>query len=557
MDRLAEQVVAWHNRHPLAKRITIYDVHTIGVVALPFMRNAQADAAARGRGAKGKVEPVLTDEISPESLAAAWDEEGLTIAVDPNAAHLDALADQEPPPKQGQPSWRERLSRFAFWRKPSATEAKSWPVFSERFVSHLSPKRIAAFAQAHGYTSQPGDASWPQRIIPIDETLMDSGGKAGSKGGGAWPFELYVMSAAIDAGRSRSRILLGRGRQPAITGRRCLSPRRLALVALLLLALLGAGAGLLLPSAKKAAPALGPDPAASAAATTASAAASPPAPLPAPEQASAPPQAASEAASSTAPAGLPLTPLNATSVDGSGAAASAAASAAVTGSAAAPQEAASPEEPSMLKPDIRPMFIKPIPGRTAPPLGAPPKQVQLAEPDEAKKEDKKPEDKKAAADLKAQPEPAQEEPPKPKAKSALAHVHKPKLSSESSETAAPNGSAATPAATTPAGKTETATTAPPSGKAIAKAAALANKPVVALVGPISANKADAEATLARMRAMLSPQQGGAGGTTLQAQVFQTPEGWRPAVWPFASREEAQLINATLIARGMRTRAVDF
>ncbi len=184
MDRLVEQVVAWHNRHPLAKRITIYDVHTMGVVALPFMRNAQADAAARRGGIRGKVEPVLTDEISPESLAAAWDEEGLTVAADPNAAHLDALADQEAPPDQGKLTWRERLGRLAFWRKQADTGAKAWPVFSERFVSHLSPKRIAAFAQAHGYTSQPGDATWPQRIVPIDELLMGSG----TAGGGSWPF---------------------------------------------------------------------------------------------------------------------------------------------------------------------------------------------------------------------------------------------------------------------------------------------------------------------------------------------------------------------------------
>jgi hypothetical protein len=219
---------------------------------------------------------------------------------------------------------------------------------------------------------------------------------------------------------------------------------------------------------------------------------------------------------------------------------------------AAPQEEPAPEEEkTMLKPNIRPMFIKPIPGRTAPPLGAPSKQAQ-AESEEAQKNDKKPEDKKADAELKAKPEPIEEAPPRPKAKSALAHASKPKLSSEDAGGAPPTAASASASALA-----ATATAAPPNGKAIAKAATLANKPVVALVGPVSANKADAEATLARMRSMLAPTQGGAGSAALQAQVFQTPEGWRPAVWPFASREEAQLINATLIARGMRTRAVDF
>ncbi len=542
MDRLAEQVVAWHNRHPLAKRITIYDVHTIGVVALPFMRNAQADAAARQASAKGKVEPVLTDEISPESLAAAWDDEGLTIAAHPNAAHLDALADQEPLPGTGKPSWRDRLSRLAFWRKSATNGAKSWPVFSERFVSHLSTRYIAAFAQAHGYTSQPGDATWPQRIIPIDEALMDSG----AAGGGAWPCELYLMSAAIDAGRSRSRILLGRGRQPAIAGRRCLSPRRLGLVALLLLAILGAAVGLVLPAAKKDSPASAGEPAASAPAASAAASAANSAADAASALVAMPtaPAASSPLPAEAASASLP----SASSPSEMASAKMAAASSSAPASAASTEEAEQTEERPNLRPDIRPIFVKPIPGRNAPPLGAPPKDEKTDAAPVASKSDDKPNDKKGGADSKT--EALDLEPPKPKAKSALAHAHKPKLSSDAPTNAAAD--AAAPATTAPAQATT-----PSNDKAIAKAASLANKPVVALVGPVSANKADAEATLVRMRFMLAPSLGGAGGTGLQAQVFQTAEGWRPAIWPFASREEAQLINATLIARGMRTRAVDF
>ena len=525
MDRLAEQVVAWHNRHPLAKRITIYDVHTIGVVALPFMRNTQADAAARLAGARGKVEPVLTDEISAESLAAAWDDEGLTIAVNPSAAHLDALADQEPLPNQGPPAWRALLSRLMFWRKTAGAEpaAKSWPVFSERFVSHLSSRRIAAFAQAHGYSKQPGDATWPQRIVPIDETLMETDAASG----GAWPFELYVMSAAIDAGRSRSRILVGQGRRPDIIGRRCLSPRRLGLVALLLLAMLGAGAGLLLPAAKKQpqaakieAPVAAAASAASAISATADAPASAAAMVPMPEPMASAPMAAASMPTAASAASTAVAPP----------------SSAATASASAQ----APEENNPPRPDIRPMFVKPIPGRSAPPLGAKPKEEQTLA------------DKQTPPESEAKPalEPIDLGLPKPKARSALAHAAKPK----------PKLSSAADPASTAAVVPEPVTPAPAepvNPEAVAKAKALVNKPVVALVGPVSASKADAEATLARMRNLLAPAQGGAGGAALQAQVFQTPEGWRPAVWPFASREEAQLINATLIARGMRTRAVDF
>ena len=79
--------------------------------------------------------------------------------------------------------------------------------------------------------------------------------------------------------------------------------------------------------------------------------------------------------------------------------------------------------------------------------------------------------------------------------------------------------------------------------------------VVALVAPPTRNKAEAEATLARMRDLVRPMQ--ADPELMQGQLFESPEGWRPAVWPFASRIEAQLINATLVARGLHTKAVDF
>jgi hypothetical protein len=92
-------------------------------------------------------------------------------------------------------------------------------------------------------------------------------------------------------------------------------------------------------------------------------------------------------------------------------------------------------------------------------------------------------------------------------------------------------------------------------KPFAKEAAQTGQKVVALVGLPQKDKAVAEATLARMRALIAPMQ--ADPDALHGELIQTPEGWSPAVWPFASRQEAQLINATLIARGLRLRAVDF
>ncbi|WP_158080954.1 hypothetical protein, partial [Pelomonas sp. KK5] len=230
MDRLPEQVVEWHNRHPLAKRISIYDVHTIGVVALPFMRDSRPPM---------QVEPVLTDAVSDESLAA-WGSEDSTVAANTNAAHLDALADQEdPPPGVAAPGKPTGLLARLLRRAPRAPGG-SWPAFSERFLEKLSAGRVARFAQAHGYSVSPGDASWPHRVVAIDDDMLDKGG--------GWPFEIFLVTAAIDAGSSRTRILVGRsaGAQlPPMLGRRCLAPKRVALAALLPLLVVAAGGGAL------------------------------------------------------------------------------------------------------------------------------------------------------------------------------------------------------------------------------------------------------------------------------------------------------------------------
>ncbi len=117
---------------------------------------------------------------------------------------------------------------------------------------------------------------------------------------------------------------------------------------------------------------------------------------------------------------------------------------------------------------------------------------------------------------------------------------------------------------------------PPLAAAVAAAAAAASAPppmspipkvVVALVGPASKDKTEADKLLAVMLALAEPTMPAAptleGATpspavsSLQSQVFLTPEGWRPAIYPFSSREQAQLINANLVAHGLRTKAVNF
>lgn len=505
MDRLAEQLVEWHNRHPLARRISIFDVHTIGVVGLPFLRS--------GRAAAVQVEPALAPEPVHEHTTLAPEEQAAAANATPPAAGLGA-----------------KIKRLL--PSPAASGVsgdKGWPLFSERFISRLSPRRIAKFALAHGYTTPPGEADWPQRTIEIDEDLMV---RLSGKASGAWPIELYLVTAGIDAGPARTRVLLslGSGNTLHVLGRRCLDPQRLMLAFGLPALLLAVGAAALWwqqrppsqepgPDAQglvASAPAMAPSAAPIAAVQPASAAASAPLPVEAPAS-----QAASPLPGSERPAS----------------AVSSAASA-VAANASAPAAAEVPFIPSPQGiPDIRPQFKPPGPRPSGPAMNAP-APAPAAKADGAAR----PAEAPAKSAPKSEPEPPAAARVEPARSETASNPGKALGAVESRVDRPANRATEAPRASQDAGARQ-----PP-------AAAPAGRQV-ALVGPASRNKADAEATLARMSAQLS--QTVRDPSSLQAQVFQTKDGWRPAIWPFASREQAQLVNATLIASGLRTRAVDF
>ncbi len=402
MERLAEQIVDWHNRHPLARRIAVGDVHTVGVVALPFVR-ASAEAGA-------VVEPVLTDVVST----------------------FDELHGS--PPLSRWAAWQLRLKQLPrLLRRRPRTQ---WRAFSERFVPGLSPAQVERFALAHGFAEAPATPeSQPWRVIVIDEAL------AGSHGG--WPFELYLMTAGIDVGSARTRVLAGRGIPSEIAGRRLWDPIRLGAAGGLLAVLITVATWMLWPK-RTAEPVVAPPPAAASAASV--------------------PALAARASAATAAA--------------SGAMA-----------ASAPQTMASEPAGEASQPDIRPRLVERSEGIKRPPI------LRSEKPAEA-------------------------------------------VAEKASE----------PAAASAPGKPE------PTDPRLTRLAQSPDKIVVALVGP-PGSKAEAEALLAKMKAGLVGVH--SDPDALQADVIQTPEGWRATVWPFPSREQAQLINATLVARGLKTKAVNF
>ncbi|MGM9514713.1 hypothetical protein ACS5PK_10715 [Roseateles sp. DB2] len=506
---LSTQLAAWHNRHPLARHVRAQDVHTMGVVALPFMRSGPPREAQ---------EPVL-GEPGNETPAPSFTQT----------------------PKPG------LLQRLLAWRPGRKPSRDRWPVFSEQFVVGLSAAQAGEFARRYGYSQRPDDGSWPLRNIPVDEALAAQGPV---DGGGAWPEEVYLLSAAIDAGPGRTRVLIaqGAGLRLYIRGPRCLHPLKVGAFGLAMALLMGV---VLLASmgTKKAGPRTGEaSPAASAPAASAAASAPFGSAVDSTAAASRPPADQAASSASSAHAGP------AASAPGSAPAASMAGE----GQAQRPLLSASQLPDNMASaPDIRPRLVSrpqgssSAPGHDAPGSRDTAKVAQEASQDASKLPAKelRPTDQvieranSAATSARA-----------PAVVRPAMKVERPPL--RTGEGVKDNAPEAAGDAKEQPNAADTLRQRPGSNArdASARGGVTDGAPMVALVGPVMGSKAEAEAYLQKMQPLIQPL---VGRKVLEQQVLQTPEGWRAAVWPFSSREEAQLINAMLVARGLRTRAVDF
>jgi len=253
LEDIQAAVCAWHNRHPLAARIGPEAVHSVGWVALPFMKAAQAQEPS-----------------------------------------LDAAASEAPTLVQPRSRWQ-----LPAWAGRQARGSGPWPVFSETFIEGLRPGRVAAFAALHAWHQPLDDGSeWPQRRVEVDSDLAEACP-------GAWPTERWLVAAAVDHQGERLRVLLGehQGRLAVLGRQRHWERPRLAIAAALAAFAVLALTWLLwpAPAPEVAAPAPAASaPAAPASVATAIAAASAPASTPASTPASAPAPTAFEAASEAA-----------------------------------------------------------------------------------------------------------------------------------------------------------------------------------------------------------------------------------------------------------------
>lgn len=212
MMQIATRVVAWHNRHPLARRITLAQVRSIGVVVLPFGTIVPSDAPqAPGSVPTGRFAAVRARLLAP------WR------------------------------AWRARR-RAPKPPQPDGLQA----VFDEDFIGGLPPGEARDWADRHASKHRPGEDDWPCRVVPLDPHLpvalpvLDRADRSSSEPtsepssaqavdsmqdddpqGDAAGLR-FALTAAIEHDGVRHRLLLDSKPRPNVLGRRAYSPLRLA-----------------------------------------------------------------------------------------------------------------------------------------------------------------------------------------------------------------------------------------------------------------------------------------------------------------------------------------
>jgi hypothetical protein len=201
LQAVAARVVAWHNRHPLARPITAAHVYSIGYVALPFRTATVAEPAADAPPAGAQ------DGGSLRERAMARAMQGESGGEPP----------APPPPR------------------PAAEALQG--AFSEDFIAPLKQAQVARWAARHGRTLAERPEQAPLREVLEDARLAKP----------PHAVTLYVLTAAVEIGKRRTRVLVGGGHEPQILGRRLWDwPRLGALLGVAALVVGGAALGVAL-----------------------------------------------------------------------------------------------------------------------------------------------------------------------------------------------------------------------------------------------------------------------------------------------------------------------
>ena len=197
LDSLASHIVAWHNRHPLARRIGAQHVQSPGYVMLPFAAAANAASDTNTAVHSSSDQPAAAD--SPTGAGATLRERAMARA-------LQKTADE--PPSPAQPGSTPPAA---------APKSKLRPAFTEDFIPPLRPAAVAAFALKHGANEASPGKSAVRMVKPEPGLTPDL------------MHRRWLLTAQIEIDGRRTRVLAGVGVGPAVLGRRLWSLPRVAL----------------------------------------------------------------------------------------------------------------------------------------------------------------------------------------------------------------------------------------------------------------------------------------------------------------------------------------
>ena len=222
LHALSAHVVAWHNRHPLARRITAAQVQSVGYVVLPFLAEPAVSATVTGSTPAAVQAPAaaVADSTGGTSLRERAMARAQSGEVPPGLAPAAAPPVPPPPPLPPSPP-----------SPPSAPSgAALTPAFSEDFIAPLTPSQVARWAAVHGVA-----LAAPRTDAPVRQVMQHGVVDA------ARLRLLWVLTAQVETGTAaRTRVLVGAGDAPGVLGHRLWSRPRIASLLVLAVALLGA-----------------------------------------------------------------------------------------------------------------------------------------------------------------------------------------------------------------------------------------------------------------------------------------------------------------------------
>ena len=510
LSAVADRVVAWHNRHPLARRISVAQVHAIGYVALPFTGEAlppaapsAAEAAALAIAAAAATPlPVLTEVAQAAAAETQNPAEGSRLR-----ERALARAREHPVDPHGTHAADTAAAVLATLAPATLKRA-----FSEDFIDTLTARQVARFALKHGRVLARAPLDGLVREVRADPAKPDRRQRV--------PALVYVLTAVIETDTRKSRVLLGNG--PLVLGRRIHSGTRMASLAALGAVLVGPPWWWLLPQTPVPQNMEAPAAAATAAAAAGSAAA-------------AATPAAAAAGDATATTATAPTAAAAASAAASAAlpAADAAAGAETSASAALPTATAAQIVP-MIEPPSAP---EPQPEQRRRKVSIVP---LLSEEQKALAREQREAMMGAAAAAVPPVPPATPASVPAAAAPARAEAGLPNPLPAPSAVPVPVP-AATPAAAAAPAPARPIAAAPPTG------------PVFAISTRALRTRAEADQVRVAMQALLQTL----GHARMQVDVLPQGEDWRVVALPFAQRADAEKGRALLASRGMRVAVVDF